>query len=124
MERSQRQLRVAEQIRQIIAEVLLRGDFVHEDLLDGAAHLSVTNVHVSPDLKNATAYVTTLSGGDPGEEINSLNEEHAVFQRVIAKQMRLKFTPKIRFKFDASLERVTRLDAILDSLSHTKSSTE
>ncbi|MGE4314423.1 MAG: 30S ribosome-binding factor RbfA [Pseudobdellovibrionaceae bacterium] len=124
MERSQRQLRVAEQLRQIIAQTLLRGDFTHESLFDAGAKLSVTHVQVSPDLKNATAFVTTLMGKDPGEQIDFLNEEHSIFQRDIAKQMRLKFTPKVRFKFDASLERVTRLDALLDSLSPSKHSTE
>ena len=68
---SQRQLRVGEQIRQTLAEILQRGHFDHPDLLDNASEITVTEVRTSPDLKNATAYIIGL-GGNSAEHFLSL----------------------------------------------------
>lgn len=114
-EPSQRQLRVGEQIRHIVAETLQRGHFQHEVLLD-AGKVTVTEVRVSPDLKNATAYVLQLGGGDMGELVDALNEEHQSFQKEINRKTDLKFTPRIKFKIDDSFENAQRIDALLDSI--------
>jgi ribosome-binding factor A len=75
---SQRQLRVAEQIRHVIAETLLRGHF-HDEALLNANEITVTEVRVSPDLKYATAYVLWLGGKDMAKILPALNH-HRQYQ--------------------------------------------
>ena len=109
---SQRQLRVVEQIRHIVAETMNRGHFHGEALLD-AGKITVTEVRISPDLKNATAYVMPLGGANMDEILPALNQEHAVFQKEINRQSNLKFTPRIRFVTDESFDNVSNIDSIL-----------
>ena len=109
---SQRQLRVGEQIRHIVAATMARGHFHGESLLD-AGKVTVTEVRVSPDLKNATAYVMALGGEDMEAILPALNHEHAVFQKEINRQSNLKFTPRIRFVMDESFDNVSVIDNIL-----------
>lgn len=114
---SQRQLRVGEQLRHIIAETLQRGHFHDEALLD-AGKITVTEVRVSPDLKNATAYVLALGGENMDAILPALNEAAQTFQKDFGKKAQLKFTPKLRFKIDDSFENATRLDSILSNLKY------
>ena len=109
---SQRQLRVGEQMRHIIAQTLQRGHFNNEALMD-ANRLSVTEVKVSPDLKHARAYVMSLGGDDISELLPALNDQAHVFQREIGHQASLKFTPKVKFVADDSFEHANKIDEIL-----------
>ena len=84
-EPTQRQLRVGEQLKQIIAQTMLRGHFSHRDLLD-ASQVTVSEVRVSPDLKNATAYVMTLGGANIDTILPALNDEAHTFQKEINRQ--------------------------------------
>lgn len=112
---SQRQLRVGEQLRHIIAEIIQRGDF-HSEALLKAEGITVTEVRVSPDLKHASAYVMSLGGKDMEEILPALNNAAAEFQREINKKSNLKFTPKLKFRLDDSFEQGQRMDALLDNL--------
>ncbi len=113
---SQRQLRVGEQIKQIIAEKLSRGDFHHESLIN-AGYISVGEVRVSPDLRNAKAYVMALNEDDDLEAIlKALNEESHQFSKEINRVSNMKFTPKIRFVRDESVEEAQRIDDLLRSV--------
>ncbi|HCQ71253.1 MAG TPA: 30S ribosome-binding factor RbfA, partial [Rhodospirillaceae bacterium] len=100
---SQRQLRVGEQLKHIIAETLQRGSLQHPDL-GNVAMLTVTEVRPSPDMRQATAYVVSLLDQDIQAAIHALNEESHVFQKEIGRQMSMKFTPRIAFKPDDSFE--------------------
>lgn len=115
---SQRQLRVGEQIRHIIAETLLRGHFHDALLIDQAPNVTVTEVRPTPDLKQATAYVISLGGLDMDKILPALNNNAAVFQKDINAKANLKFTPKIRFKFDSSYDNVQKLDALLSNIKY------
>jgi ribosome-binding factor A len=115
-EPSQRQLRVGEQIRHIIAETLLRGHFSSETLLD-ASRVTVTEVKIAPDLKNATAFVLALGGKEMGSILAALNDEAQVFQKEVARKAALKFTPKIRFVYDESFGKAQRIDMLLHEIS-------
>lgn len=111
-EPSQRQLRVAEQLRHIIAETLQRGHFKDLYLLENAATVTVSEVRASPDLKHARAYVMSLGGQDMDKILPALNEETYVFQKEIARSANLKFTPKVKFVSDdsfANAEHITNL---------------
>ncbi len=117
---SQRQLRVGEQLRHMIAETLQRGHFHDEALVDNAPNVTVSEVRVSPDLKNATAYVMSLGGENMDEILPALNDSAHYFQKEINNASNLKFTPRVNFKVDHSFEEAQRIEKILDSLPETK----
>jgi ribosome-binding factor A len=114
---SQRQLRVAEQIKHIVAETLMRGHFQHEALME-AGKVTVTEVRISPDLKHATAYVLTLGGQNMEQILPALNEEAHAFQKEINRQMKIKFTPKIQFRADDVFDKAMRLEGIINNLEY------
>ena len=113
---SQRQLRVGEQLRHIIAETMQRGHFHEEILINMASDVTVTEVRPSPDLKNATAYVISLGGHDMDQILPALNNDAALFQKDINSKSNLKFTPRVKFKLDTSYENVQKLDEILSNI--------
>jgi ribosome-binding factor A len=110
---SQRQLKVGELIRHAIAEVFARGD-LHDDML--AKHsLTVPEVRMTPDLKLATVYVLPL-GGEGAEDVVAQLEKHKRFLRgELARRIKLKFMPEIRFKVDTTFEVSRRIDELLAS---------
>lgn len=112
---SQRMLRVGEQIKQIVAETLMRGHFHHESLIN-AGHITVGEVRVTPDLRQAKAYVMSLGGENMDEIIPALNEESHQFSKAINKQSNMKFTPKVRFVKDDSFEEAQRIEELLRSV--------
>lgn len=111
---SQRQLRVGEQLRHIIAETMARGHFQNEALLD--AHVTVAEVRVTPDLKQAKVFVMSLGGQDMDAILPALNDEANVFQKDIGSQLNMKFTPKVRFLRDESFDEAQKIDEILRSV--------
>lgn len=111
-EPSQRQLRVGEQLKHIIAETLQRGHFHHEELLN-TSHITVTEVRASPDLKNATAYIVSLGGQSMERIIPALNDEARVFQKDIGRQSSMKFTPRVKFKEDYAFEEGQKIENLL-----------
>lgn len=115
---SQRQLRVGEQIRHIIAETLLRGHF-HDPVLLDSGRVTVTEVRVSPDLRYASAYVITLGGKDMDAVLPALNAAAPVFQKAVNAKTELRCTPKIRFLADESFENADRIEALLRALPDT-----
>lgn len=115
---SQRQLRVGEQIRHIMAETLARGHFNDSVLIDMASSITVTEVRPTPDLRQATAYVISLGGLDMEKILPALNKDAHLFQKEINTKANLKFTPKVRFKHDTSFESVQKLDALLSNITY------
>lgn len=113
---TQRQLRVGEQLRHVIVSTLQRGHFHDEFLLENADIVTVSEVKVSPDMKHATAYTVRLGGGDTTDMLAALNANADIFQRDIGHEIRMKFTPKIRFVEDNSFENAVRIDSILHNL--------
>lgn len=113
---SQRMLRVAEQIKEVIAQTLSRGHFHNPVLMDTG--ITVTEVRVSPDLKHATAYVISLGGKNMDEVLPALNDEAHGFQKEINRQTQLKFTPKLQFRIDDTFDTVTRLEGIMHNIKY------
>lgn len=112
-EPSVRLLRVGEQVRHVLAGILQRGD-VHDDVL--ARHVvSVTEVRMSPDLRHATVFVKPLLGKDEPEVLKALRTNTAYFQREVARHVKLKFAPKIKFIGDESFDEGTHIDTLLRS---------
>jgi len=111
--KSVRLLRVGEQVRHILAEVLLRGD-VHDDVL-ASTHVSVTEVRMSPDLKHAIVFVKPLLGAEEDKVLKALRTNTAYLQSEVAKRVNLKYAAKLKFLPDESFDEGARIDALLRS---------
>jgi ribosome-binding factor A len=118
-EPSQRQLRVGEQLKHLIAETLQRGHF-HEAALLDIAGITVTEVRATPDLKQATAYVMSLGGEKMGSVLEALNRSSKVFQKDINRHSNLKFTPRITFKYDETYGEAQRIEELLHEINKDK----
>lgn len=119
-EPSQRMLRVGEEIRHALSETLKRESFSDPILYESAHNITITQVTVTPDLKQATAYILRLGGGDVSTVLPALNENAHLFQQSLNRAVKMKFTPKVRFREDESFERVGRIEKILHDLSREK----
>lgn len=114
-EPSQRQLRVGEEIRHILSDVFMRQDHNLHKLYN--VSISVTEVDVSPDLRNATAYASVLdTEQDEGAIIKMLNEHIGPFNKTIAKKLTMKFSPKLKFSGDTRLDYAAHIDALFDKI--------
>jgi len=110
---SVRLLRVGEQVRHVLSELLQRGD-VHDDVLQ--SHLvSVTEVRMSPDLRHATVFVKPLLGEDEEAVLKSLRQNTAFLQREVARRVRMKYAAKLKFVPDESFDEGTHIDRLLRS---------
>ncbi len=110
-QQSVRVLKVGERVRHILSELLARGE-VHDDTLS-ATTLSVTEVRMTPDLRNATAYVKPLLVDDDAAVIKALRTHTAFLQREVAKRLALKSAPKLKFKPDESFDEASRIERLL-----------
>ncbi|MCO5732917.1 30S ribosome-binding factor RbfA [Rhizobium sp. SSA_523] len=111
---SQRMLRVGEQVRAAVTQVLQRGE-VRDDLLEKTV-ISVSEVRMSPDLKIATAYVTPLGVADHAKVIEALNRNAKFIRGRLAGALRqMKYMPDIRFRDDTSFDNYKKIDELLRS---------
>ena len=111
--RSVRLLRVGEQVRHVLSEILQRGD-VHDDVL--ASHpVSVTEVRMSPDLRHATVFVKSLLGQDEEAVLKALRTNTAYLQREVAGRVRMKYAAKLKFRADESFDEGSHIDRLLRS---------
>ena len=109
--RSVRVLRVGEQVRHILSDILMRGD-VHDDVL--AKHqVSVTEVRMSPDLRHATVFVKPLLGKDEEVVLKALRTNTAYLQREVATRVKMKYAAKLKFLADESFDEGTHIDQLL-----------
>ena len=109
--RSVRLLRVGEQVRHALSEVLMRGD-VHDATL--ASHsVSVTEVRMSPDLRHATVFVKPLLGADEAEVLAALKRHVRFLKGEVARRVNTKYSANLKFVADESFDEGTRIDQIL-----------
>ncbi|MDP1027869.1 30S ribosome-binding factor RbfA [Sphingomonas sp. KR1UV-12] len=110
-EKSVRTLRVGEQVRHILSEILQRGD-VHDEVL--TKHLvSITEVRMSPDLRHATVFVKPLLGKDEAAVLKALRTNTAYLQREVATRVKMKYAARLKFLADESFDEGSHIDAIL-----------
>ncbi len=110
---SQRQLRVGEEIRNALALIFSHGE-THNPTLDGSS-ITVSEVRISPDLKNATAYVMPLAGSNKEVVMTALKENASRLRGMVARKIILRTSPKIMFKLDNSFEVAGRINQLLQS---------
>ena len=111
---SNRQLKVAQQIRFLVSNFFIKEDFIFENF--DTKKLTIVDVILSPDLKNAKIFVTTNSASENKLFIDELNYKSKLIQRKIALNLASKFTPKIKFFFDNSLEYSNKINNILETI--------
>lgn len=111
-QQSVRVLKVGERVRHILSELLARQE-VHDDVLT-ATSVSVTEVRMSPDLRNAAVYVKPLLGEEEAVVLKALRTNTAFFQREVAKRLGLKFAPKLSFRSDESFDEAERIERLLN----------
>jgi ribosome-binding factor A len=111
--RSVRLLRVGEQVRHVLSELLGRGD-VHDDTLQ--SHLvSITEVRMSPDLRHATVFVKPLLGQNEDVVLKALRTNTAFLQREVAGRVRTKYAAKLKFVADESFDESSHIEQLLRS---------
>jgi ribosome-binding factor A len=108
---SQRQLKVAEEIRHLLAEILLRIEFRDPEL--AGVHLTISEVRVTPDLKHAQVYLTRLGNGDIDSLLPALKRASAFLRSQIAPRMATKTIPALHFLADHAIDEAMHIDALL-----------
>ena len=108
---SQRQLRVGEGLRHVLAELLTRGHLREPALAD--AQLTVSEVRISPDLRHAVGFVSELGGELSPERLEALQRAAPQLRGEAARRMRLKYAPDLSFRPDRSFAEAARIEALL-----------
>ena len=110
---SQRQLRVGEEIRHLLAAVLERGDIRDPDV--AGTPVTVTGVSVSPDLRNARVSVIPLGGGAVATLLGGLKRVSPYLRHELARSMALRTVPTLSFVADTSFDQASRIETLLHS---------
>jgi ribosome-binding factor A len=109
--RSVRLLRVGEQVRHILSELLARGE-VHDDVLTSHT-ISITEVRMSPDLRHATVFVKPLLGANETDVLKALRTNTAFLQREVATRVRMKYAARLKFLPDESFDEASHIERLL-----------
>jgi len=110
---SQRQLKVGEEIRHALSELFLRGD-LSDPLIDQAS-VTVSEVRISPDLRNATAFILPLNGKNQEAVLTALSDQAGVIRTLATRKLHLKFSPRFHFKLDHSFETASHIEGLLQT---------
>jgi ribosome-binding factor A len=108
---SQRQLMVAEIIKEAISEIFIRNELSQPAF--EKIFITVSEVRISPDLKIATAFVASISEVDKNELIGFLNGMASQIRLILRKKVDLRFTPEVRFAYDKSFDDGAKIEALL-----------
>ena len=111
--RSPRQLRVGEELRHALAQVLERGETRDPDLQ--GVSVTVTEVDASPDLRNAIAYIVPLGGRDAERVLAAMRRAAPFFRSRLASTVELRHAPELRFELDRTFDTAERIEALLRS---------
>ena len=108
--KSQRQLRVGQQLKHLVSEIIIMSDFQREKVKETL--ITVTEVCVSPDLKKANVFV--VSRDNKKNFIKYLNEKKFIFKKELAEKLNLRFVPELSFSFDNTFEYANKIEKILN----------
>ena len=110
---TQRQLRAGELVRHALTDILAREQF-DDPALYGKS-ITITEVRISPDLQNATAFAAPLGGVDMAKTIEALNRVAGFLRGRLSREIELRVTPILRFISDDSYDEARRIDELLSS---------
>jgi ribosome-binding factor A len=113
---SQRQLRVGEEIRHALSSIFMQGTLYEPELV--GVSITVPEVRISPDLRNATAFVFPLAGQAPDGFIDALNRISPQISHQVIKRAKLRNAPKITFKIDESYENADNIENIISKVNN------
>jgi len=108
---SQRQLRVGELIKQSLGQIFLR-DEAKIPVIE-TKNITVTEVRMSPDLKNARAYVIPLGGKNTEKAVTVLTEFSYLIRKALSKKINMKFLPKVSFVSDKSFDYAEKIEKLI-----------
>tara|TARA_B100001250_G_scaffold120516_1_gene102309 strand:+ start:232 stop:600 length:369 start_codon:yes stop_codon:yes gene_type:complete len=108
---SQRQLRVGELIKQSLGQIFLRDEAKVPTI--ETKNITVTEVRMSPDLKNARAYVIPLGGKDTEKTVSILTEFSHLIRKALSKKINMKFLPKVYFVGDKSFDYAAKIEKLI-----------
>ena len=108
---SQRQLRVGEMVKQSLSNIFMKGEAKVPTLETN--RITVTEVRMSPDLKNAKAYVIPLGGKDSENTVNLLTKFSYLVRKALSKKIEMKFLPKISFVNDKSFDYAEKIEKLI-----------
>jgi len=108
---SQRQLRVGELVKQSLGEIFLRNEAKVPTL--ETKNITVTEVRMSPDLKNARAYVIPLGGKDTEKTVGILTQCSYLIHKALSKKIHMKFLPKVSFIGDRSFDYAEKIEKLI-----------
>ena len=108
---SQRQLRVGELIKQNLGQIFLRDEAKVPNI--DTKNITVTEVRMSPDLKNAKAYVIPLGGKDIEKSVSVLTAFSKEIRRALSKKINMKFLPKVFFVGDKSFDYAEKIEKLI-----------
>lgn len=117
-----RQKRVAEEIRQILAGIFSRGDFFSPELRDRS--ITITQVNVSPDLRNALIFVMPLGGKDTQEILAYLKKYRGELRYLLSKEIQLRYIPNLKFILDDAIEQAAKINALFAKIKPTNDEDE
>ena len=112
--KSQRQLKVGEEIRHLISNALIRESFYDEHIKNN--NITITEVSISPDLKNAKVFIMPLGGKKKDDVLESLNKVSGRIKKIISNNLSLRQTPKLIFKIDETFEYANKIHNILEKI--------
>ena len=108
---SHRQLRVGELIKQSLGQIFLKDEAKVPTLM--TKNITVTEVRMSPDLKNARAYVIPLGGKDTDNTVNVLTKFSYLIRKALSKKIDMKFLPKVSFIGDKSFDYAEKIEKLI-----------
>ena len=112
--KSQRQLRVGEELRHLISNALIRETF-YDQIIENN-NITITEVNVSPDLKYARVYIMPLGGENKFEVLDSLNKANGRIKKLISNNINLRQIPKLQFRIDEPFEYAKNIENILQKI--------
>ena len=112
--KSQRQLKVGEELRHLISNALLRESFYDEHIKNN--NITITEVNISPDMKNAKVYVMPLGGENKIEILNSLTKVSGRIKKIISRNISLRQIPRLNFEIDQTFEYAHKIHNILEKI--------
>ncbi|HEV7383719.1 MAG TPA: 30S ribosome-binding factor RbfA [Phenylobacterium sp.] len=108
---SQRQLRAGELVRHALVEILRAQEITDPDLAD--VSVTLTEVRMSPDLRNATVFVEPLGGGEQAAVVvKALNRHHKFLRGRLGHAIDMKFTPALKFLHDETFDAAARMNRL------------
>ena len=115
--KSQRQLKVGEEVRHILSQILMRGD-LHDPDLEGVS-ITITGISLSPDFSNARVYFTPLGGaplsdGGSASVLAGLTRVAPILQHELSKKLTTRRCPKLRFLLDTSFDTAGRVAELIE----------